>query len=102
MSQVKIPRSYRARLKEVGRKHDFKGWQDFGEHLLVRGLEQLAKGGAGSDMASAMAEVAEERGYSSVDEVVEHLLERGLAAYDDSGLDRASFEERLRGLGYID
>jgi hypothetical protein len=43
-----------------------------------------------------------ERGYASRDEAIEHLLERGLRAYEQPIGDRQKMIERLRGLGYID
>jgi metal-responsive CopG/Arc/MetJ family transcriptional regulator len=50
-------------------------------------------------------ELSKELGYSAVDELVEHLLEKALREHDrgkgDKG-DKGKVEERLRGLGYID
>jgi len=59
------------------------------------------------DLYRRAAEVASAAGYSSVDEFVEHLIERALRETksdggDDEDGDRAAVEERLRGLGYID
>lgn len=51
------------------------------------------------------AELAKELGYSSVDELVEHLIEKALrsrAQDGDSDKDKDKVEQRLRGLGYID
>jgi Arc/MetJ family transcription regulator len=55
------------------------------------------------DLYRRAAEVASAAGYSSVDEFVEHLIERALReTKSDDEEDRAAVEERLRGLGYID
>ena len=102
MANLKIPRSYRKRLKEVGRDNGHKSWDDFGLHLVERGLRQYEGDEGSGDLCDRLEEVVDRRGYSSQAELVEHLLERGLSAYDVQGLDRDSFEERLRGLGYID
>ena len=102
MAKLKIPRGYRKQLKEVGRGAGFKGWDDFGLHLVERGLRQYEADAGTGELSERLEDVVDRRGYSSQAELVEHLLERGLGAYDSSGLDRESFEERLRGLGYID
>lgn len=55
------------------------------------------------DLYRRAAEVASAAGYSSVDEFVEHLIERALReTKSDDDEDRAAVEARLRGLGYID
>ena len=48
------------------------------------------------------AELSKELGYSAVDELVEHLLEKALREHDRGKGDKGKVEERLRGLGYID
>lgn len=48
-------------------------------------------------------ELATQLGYSSVDELVTHLIEKALRSHtqdEDGGKDKV--EQRLRGLGYID
>jgi hypothetical protein len=102
MAKLKIPRSVRSRLKEVGRANGYKSWDDFGLHLVERGLRQYEGDEGSGELSERLEDVVDRRGYSSQAELVEHLLERGLGAYDVKGLDRESFEERLRGLGYID
>jgi Arc/MetJ family transcription regulator len=66
----------------------------------------MAKIKIDKDLYQRAAEVARVAGYSSVDEFVEHLVERALreSKPDDKSDDeeRAAVEERLRGLGYID
>ncbi len=62
------------------------------------------------DLYQRATQAAKERGYSSVDELVEHLLEQSInqqEAADDqdrsaNDQDQAAVEKRLRGLGYID
>jgi Arc/MetJ-type ribon-helix-helix transcriptional regulator len=44
---------------------------------------------------------AEKAGYSSVDEFVQHLLERELARLEDSA-SRDDVESKLKGLGYLE
>lgn len=46
-------------------------------------------------------EHAETAGYSSVEEFVEHVLEKELARLEESG-SRADVEKKLRGLGYLE
>jgi hypothetical protein len=55
------------------------------------------------DLAARAADCARELGYSSVDEFVEHLIEKALAAHEEQqAADRAAIEQRLEGLGYIE
>lgn len=44
---------------------------------------------------------AEASGYSSVEEFVEHILERELARLEEAG-SREDVEKKLRGLGYLE
>ncbi len=46
-------------------------------------------------------EVAEKGGYSSVEEFIEHVLERELAKFEDSN-SREEIEKKLKGLGYLE
>ena len=48
-----------------------------------------------------LVEVAERRGYSSVEELIAHVLEREAAGTDERS-DEEQAERRLRGLGYIE
>ena len=48
-----------------------------------------------------LAEVAERSGYSSVAELVKHVLEREVTGLDQD-IDQQQAEEQLRGLGYIE
>jgi hypothetical protein len=100
---VKIPRSYRGRLKKLGKANGFRGVDDFGGHLIDRGLRRHP--GAADpavDLHERLQIVVDVMGYSSRDELVEHLIERGLSAYETAEVDPKKFEERLRGLGYIE
>ena len=103
MKKLKIPRSMKGRLKAVGRANGFEGADDFGAHVVDRGL--LTYDGVEPSMpfAERVRYVVDRQGYSSAEELVEHLLERGLAAYsNEDNLNREQLERRLRGLGYID
>ena len=44
---------------------------------------------------------AEKAGYSSVDEFIQHLLERELAKLEEP-VSRKEIEEKLKGLGYLE
>jgi hypothetical protein len=46
-------------------------------------------------------EHAKKAGYSSVEEFVEHVIERELAKADES-VSRAEVEKKMKGLGYIE
>ncbi len=102
MAKLKIPRDYRARLKTTGRAHGFKGDADFGLHLVDRGLRQYPDGDSEAPLTDRLEAVVDAMGYSSRGELIEHLLERGLGAYETASTDPAKLEERLRGLGYMD
>jgi hypothetical protein len=55
------------------------------------------------DLYRRAAEHASERGYSSVEEFVAHLLEQALRAKEEMGAEEAAaVERRLKGLGYIE
>jgi len=54
------------------------------------------------DMYERLEKVSEAGGYSSVDEFVQHILERELGKLDpESSGDPEAMREKLRGLGYI-
>ncbi|REJ68541.1 MAG: hypothetical protein DWQ31_07715 [Planctomycetota bacterium] len=48
-----------------------------------------------------LAAAAEKSGYSSVDELIDHVLKREVAGAD-AELEQKQAEEQLRGLGYIE
>jgi hypothetical protein len=48
-----------------------------------------------------LSAAAQRAGYSSVEELVTHIMEKELARLENDSDDRAA-EERLRGLGYIE
>lgn len=102
MKKIKIPRSYKKRLKEVGKAQGYKGADDFGLHLVERGVKLYDSVPKDAALGEQLEALVDEMGYSSVDEAIEHLLERGLDAYREASEDSERFEERLRGLGYID
>jgi hypothetical protein len=53
------------------------------------------------DILERAKKVAEVAGYSSVEEFVEHVLEKELKEIESSGSSDADITESLRGLGYI-
>ena len=54
------------------------------------------------DLYETLKKFAEVAGYSSLDEFVNHILERELQAMDTGGSeDPEKMREKLRGLGYI-
>ncbi|MSR46003.1 MAG: hypothetical protein EXS13_02880 [Planctomycetes bacterium] len=54
------------------------------------------------DVFEKLKKFAEAAGYSSLDEFVNHILERELASMDTGGTeDPEKMREKLRGLGYI-
>jgi metal-responsive CopG/Arc/MetJ family transcriptional regulator len=48
-----------------------------------------------------LAEAARRQGYSSTDELIQHVLQRAVADSDDK-LDAQRAEQQLRGLGYLE
>lgn len=103
MKKLKIPRSMKGRLKDVGQQSGFKNADDFGAHLVDRGLATYAGVERSMSFAEQVQYVVDNQGYSSPEELIEHLLERGLVAYsNEDNLNREQLEMRLRGLGYID
>lgn len=53
------------------------------------------------DVLERAKKVAEVAGYSSVEEFVEHVLEKELKEIESAGSSDADITESLRGLGYI-
>ena len=54
-----------------------------------------------SDLWRRLAEHAQKEGYSSVDEFVQHVLEKELEKQEQAQ-DRDEVERRLKGLGYLE
>ena len=48
-----------------------------------------------------LAQLAQERGYSSTDELVIHLCEREVGGWQEK-LEQQQVDQQLRGLGYIE
>jgi hypothetical protein len=101
MSHVSIPGSQRSRLEALFKRHGHASASAFASHLVERALGFATFPGLAT-LQAALKEKVDQYGYSSVDELVEHLIERGLHAYGSPETDPAKLEERLRGLGYID
>jgi hypothetical protein len=98
---IKPPRALKARLKAVGATHKLGSIDDVVYHFVSRGLLQY---GVSAETApeEALERVVDDQGYASRDELIEHLLLRGLDAYEAAVDGPEKLEERLRGLGYIE
>lgn len=59
-----------------------------------------AKISVGKDLAQRAARIAEKAGYSSLDEFVEHVLEKELARFEGAESDE-EIVKKLKGLGYL-
>lgn len=53
------------------------------------------------DLLARAARVSEAAGYASVEEFVQHVLERELDKLDQGGADEEEIRKRMQGLGYI-
>jgi hypothetical protein len=99
-NNVDIPRDLRRRLRDVAAKHGLGSVQEAATQFVVRGLDHhdVPPG----TLAVRLAHAVEAQGYSSAEELVEHLLLRGLRAYEAPAASPEQLAARLRGLGYID
>lgn len=97
---IDIPRDLRGRLRDVAAKHNLGSAQDAAKHFVVRGLDRY--GAPPGALSARIAHAVESQGYSSEDELIEHLLLRGLRAYEEPASSPEQLAARLRGLGYID
>lgn len=104
MKKLEIPVAYRDRLAAAAaRRGDGTSVDAFALDLIERGLRVYEEGApARGSLAERLAVVVEEQGYSGSEELVDHLLERGLGAYESADTDPERLAARLRGLGYID
>jgi len=102
MSKVKIPKGQKDRLKRISTEHNRGSIDDFALHLVEVGLTHHGEDDNSVKLKSRLQNVVDDMGYSSSDELIEHLIERGLRAYEDPADSREKLEERLRGLGYIE
>ena len=98
--KIKIPRSLKGRLKKVAKEHKFESAEDLAMHFVDRGLKVY--GAEQGELGDRIEQAVDNQGYSSDDELIEHLLLRGLQAYEEAPDDPEALKERLRGLGYID
>jgi len=53
------------------------------------------------DLLARAEKVSEAAGYASVEEFVQHVLERELDKLDQGGADEDEIRKRMQGLGYI-
>lgn len=97
---VKIPRSLRGRIADVASKHQLGAADQTALHFVTRGLDKY--GAPAGPVAERVTWATEDQGYSSEEELIEHLLLRGLRAYEDPVASPEELAARLRGLGYID
>jgi hypothetical protein len=97
---VAIPRAVRDELRDVAARHRLGSAGDAALHFVSRGLDQ--SGAPPGPLAARLAHAVEAQGYSAADELIEHLIRRGLRAYQEPAASPEALAARLRGLGYID
>tara|TARA_B100000579_G_C22610921_1_gene747212 strand:+ start:512 stop:820 length:309 start_codon:yes stop_codon:yes gene_type:complete len=102
MSKVKVPKGQKDRLKRIASLHNQGSVDNFALHLVEVGLTHHGEDDKSVKLKARLNNVVDEMGYSSREELIEHLIERGLRAYEDPADSREKLEERLRGLGYIE
>ncbi len=100
--KIKIPKELVPRLEGVAKRHQFESADKLADFFIDKGIQQFAFVDRSKKVEAQLDQIVEERGYSSRDEVIEHLLLRGLRAYEENEHDPKKLEERLRGLGYIE
>jgi hypothetical protein len=95
-----IPRDLRARMRDVAAKHGLGTPREAAVRFAHRGLDRYdTPPGA---LRMRLAHAVESQGYSSEQELVEHLLLRALRAYEEPTTSADQLAARLRGLGYIE
>jgi hypothetical protein len=99
-TSVKVPPHLRARLRVVASRHHLGPPEDAAVHFVTRGLDRY--GAPAGALALRIAHAVGSQGYSSADELIEHLIVRGLRAYEEPVADAGELAARLRGLGYIE
>jgi hypothetical protein len=97
---IRIPRDLRDRLRDVAARHQLGTPDEAARHFMVRGLDRY--GAPPGPLRVRVAYAVEAQGYSSEAELIEHLLLRGLRAYEEPTTSPEELAARLRGLGYID
>lgn len=98
--ELRIPRPLRGRLRDVAARHQLGEPDAVALHLVERGLDRY--GAPPGPLAGRLRWALDDQGYSSEAELVEHLLLRGLRAYEEPTRTPEELAARLRGLGYID
>ena len=98
--QVRVPKPLRARLRDVAARHRLGPPEAVALHFVERGLDRY--GAAPGPLSARLRWALDDQGYSSEAELVEHLLLRGLRAYEEPVRSPEELAARLRGLGYID
>jgi hypothetical protein len=84
----------------VAERHQLGSPERAALHFVERGLDRY--GPPAGPLGDRIRWAVDEQGYSSEDELVEHLLLRGLRAYEEPVRSSEELAARLRGLGYID
>lgn len=97
---ISIPRFLRARLRQVSEHHRLEAPDALARRFVDRGLDH--QGAPPGPRADRLRWMVDEHGYASEGEVLEHLLLRGLRAYEEPTRSPEELAARLRGLGYID
>lgn len=97
---VKIPQDLRGRMKDVAAKHGLGTAQQAANMFVAKGLDQYQT--PTGTLAVRLTFAVESQGYASEEELVEHLLARGLRAYEEPASSPEQLAARLRGLGYIE
>ena len=99
--KVDIPKSLRGRVRDVAAKHALGSAEEAAMHFVTRGLDHY-RAPTGRAQRGSMA-WSRTKATRRARELVEHLLLRGLRAYEaaKAGSPEA-LAARLRGLGYID
>jgi hypothetical protein len=98
--ELRIPRPLRARMRDVAARHQLGPAESAARHFVDRGLDRY--GAPPGPLAARLRWTIDEQGYSSEAELIEHLLLRGLRAYEEPVRSPDELAARLRGLGYID
>jgi hypothetical protein len=97
---LRIPRSLRGRLRDVAARHQLGAPEAVAHHFVERGLDHY--GAPAGPLAGRLTWAVDDQGYASEAELIEHLLLRGLRAYEEPAHSPEELAARLRGLGYID
>lgn len=99
---IKYPKELKRRLRAVAARHSLGSADDVALEFVRRGLSLHKELDASAPIHLQLEQATRQLGYSSTDEMIEHLIERALLAYEDAPDDPEALKQRLRGLGYLD